>query len=201
MKAKYIIINLLIIVFFSCSNEISKKERTIRLKYTVKGEPIFYETQYASIVFDKNDVIKDNRDFLNKYGQHYYRRQVFLDYLLKINDTITLSPDTVFSTKLDTIFSSDDLRFITMFGYKGERDTIIQVPDENDVRNLYVEPMFWSAYELIRKGKCEITSKIDLQKVKKIKVIYYKDCHNTRWTKFFFENDTLFFGALTQMGF
>ena len=198
MKAKILILNfLIIIVCFSCLHKTSKKERSIKLEYALTGEPIFYETKHASIVFDKNDVIKNIRDYLSENEQ--FDRQVFLDYLLQTKDTIVLSPDTVFATKSDTI-SSKDNRFLLFFGYEGKNDTIIQVRDMSDVRNYYVEPMFWSAYELIKKGKCEITSKTDLQKVERIKIVYHKVPINTKYTEFFFENDTLFFYALTQIG-
>ena len=200
MKAKFIIVNLLIVIIsFSCSNTTSKRERTIRLKYSVKGETVFYETKYALIIFDKNDVIENIRNYLRKNEQ--YDRQVFLDYLLQTNDAIILSPDTVFSTKSDTI-STKSFEYIVRFGndYGIPRDTIIQVVDKRDIRNFYVEPMFWCAYELIRKGKCEIISKIDSQKIESIKIVYNKVPINTRYTEFFFENDTLFFSALTQIG-
>ena len=199
MKTKQIVGILLIIVSFSCSFETSKKERIIQLKYTVKGEPVVYETEYASIVFEKIDIIENIRNYLRKNEQ--YNRQVFLDYLLQTNDIIILSPDTVFSTKSDTI-STESLMYITLFGndYGIERDTIIQVVDESDIRNFYVEPMFWCAYELIRKGKCEIISKVDSRKIERIKIVYNKEPFNTKYTEFFFENDTLFFSALTQIG-
>ena len=197
MKVKQIAIILLTIISFSCSFGTSKKERTIQLKYTVKGEPVFYETEYAFIVFEKSDVIENIRDYLSEKEQ--YDRQVFLDYLLQTNDTVILSPDTIFSTKSDTI-STESFEYISRFGndYSIPRDTIIQVLDKNDVRNYYVEPMFWCAYHLIRKGKCEITSKIGSRKVDRIKVVYNKVPINTKYTEFFFENDTLFFSALTQ---
>ena len=197
MKTKYIIFNILIIVFVSCSYSTSKKERIIQLKCTINGEPIFYETEYASIAFDKNDMINNIKDYLNKNEQ--YDRQVFLDYLLQTNDIIILSPDTMFSTKLDTI-SQEDLQYLVLFNLAEENDSIIQIRDYNDICNYYVEPMFWCAYELIRKGKCEITSKIDFQKIKKIKVVYNRVPINTTYTEFFFENDTLFFKALTGLG-
>jgi len=198
MKAKIFIFNFLIIVVsFSCLHETSKKERTVKLKNTVTGEPVFYETKHALIVFDKNDVIKNIRDYLSKNEQ--FDRQVFLDYLLQTKDTIFLTPDTIFSTKSDTI-SPKDYRFLLLFGYEGKNDTIIQVRDMSDIRNYYVEPMFWCAYDLIRKGKCEITSKTDFQKIERIKIVYHKVPINTKYTEFFFENDTLFFYAMTQMG-
>ena len=187
----------MIIISSSCLHETSKKQRTIQLKYTITGERIFYETKHALIVFDKNDVIENIKDYLSKNEQP--DRQLFLDYLLQTKDTIVLTPDTVFATKSDTI-SPKDYRFHLLFGYEGEKDTIIQVRDMNDMRNEYVEPMFWCAYDLIRNGKCEITSKIDFQKIERIKIVYHKVPINTKYTEFFFENDTLFFYAMTQIG-
>jgi len=199
MKTKQIVIILLTIISFSCSCGTSKKERTIQLQYTVKGDPVFYETEYALIVFEKSDVIENIRKYLRENEQ--YDRQVFLDYLLQTNDTVILSPDTVFSTKSDTI-STESIEYMARFGndYGMPRDTIIQVMDESDLRNFYVEPMFWSATHLIRKGKCEIISKINFQKVERIKIVYHKVPINTKYTEFFFENDTLFFSAITQLG-
>ena len=87
MKAKILILIFLIItVCFSCLHETSKKERSIKLKYVLTGEPVYYETKHASIVFDKNDVIKNIKDYLSKNEQP--DRQVFLDYLLQTKDTI-----------------------------------------------------------------------------------------------------------------
>jgi len=189
MKIKIIILGF-IVIFSSCLDRSWKREKTITLKTTIEGIPVLYETNHAIIKFDKNEIIRNIQEYLNKNEQ--YDRQVFLEYLLQTNDTINLSPNTVFSTKLDTVPN--------FFYSSNNEDTIIVARDMDDIRNYYIEPMFWCAYELIRKGKCEIISKFDFKEVTKIKVVHNQVPINTRYTDFFFENDTLFFSALTQLG-
>lgn len=191
MNYKIIILLILILSFASCQNRTWQKEETIKLDYKVEGLPIYYETKYALIKFSKNDVIENIEEFLTEHEQ--YDRRVFLKHLKQTNDTIRLTPDTIFSYVLDTVLKSN-----YQLGQSG--DTIIQVRDTEDERNYYIEPMFWSAYDLIREGKCEIISKLDSSRVNRFTLIYNHVPLNTEYTEFYFENDTMFFYVLTQIG-
>ena len=178
-------------MYTSCQYRTWKKEKIIQLDYKVEGYPVFYETKYALIKFDKNDVIKNIENFLVENEQ--YDRQVFLKYLKHTNDTIRLKPDTIFSKVLDTVPKWN-------YDWGKEGDTIVLAWNRDDERNYYVEPMFWSAYDLMREGNCEITSKLDSSRVDRFKIIYNHVPINTEYTEFLFENDTVFFFALTKIG-
>ncbi len=162
------------------------------MNYTIDNIPLFYDTRLAIIKFDKEDVVEYIRKHLETNEE--YSRQAFFEYLINSNDIIIIKSDTVYNQVWDTVPS------ILWGGNDHLKDTIILVPDKDDKRNHYGEFMFWVAYDLIRKGKCEIKSKIDNSKIKKIKVVYNKVPINTKYTEFFFENDTLFFSAITQLG-
>lgn len=94
MSCRLFLVVIFLTFLFSCKDAY-RKEKIINISYTIDNDPLYYDTEFAIIKFDKNDVIKNVKQYLKKH--EHYDRQVFLEYLINSNDIITMKSDTVYN--------------------------------------------------------------------------------------------------------